>query len=74
MEANRGHRSQTDQFERGRRHARDCKHIGFFPQPHGVWKWIPDAEPHLDWSNQSPALQAPEIRLDDGRISVLEYT
>ena len=56
--------------------------------PQAVKEWIPDDDPDLDWFNrprttsnpdpdgfdQSPAWQAPEIQLDDGRTLVLEYT
>ena len=33
-----------------------------------------DGNPAANWLDQSPAWQAPEIPLDDGRILVLEYT
>ena len=58
------------------------------PPWQAIKEWIPDDEPDLDWFNrprnpnepdpdwfdQSPAWPAPEVRLDDERILVLEYT
>jgi hypothetical protein len=56
------------------------------PPWQAIKEWIPDDEPDLDWFNrprnplnpdpngidQSQTWQAPEIKLDDGRILVLE--
>jgi hypothetical protein len=58
------------------------------PPWQAIKEWIPDDEPDLtwfnqprkpsepdpDWSDQSPAWQAPEVPLGDGRTLILEYT
>ena len=58
------------------------------PPWQAIKEWIPDDEPELDWFNrpqnpsnpdsegldQTPTWKAPEIRLDGGRILVLEHT
>jgi hypothetical protein len=58
------------------------------PPWQAIKEWIPDDEPDLtwfnqprktsepdpDWFDQSPAWQAPEVPLGDGRTLILEYT
>jgi hypothetical protein len=58
------------------------------PPCRAIKEWIPNDSPGLtlfnqprkqlqpdpDWFDQSPAWPAPEVRLDDERILVLEYT
>ena len=40
---------------------------------HKIREWIPDDDPDdTAWFDQSPAWKAPEVRLDDDRILVLE--